>query len=155
MSMASPTLRSSSSTVPGPSFSSWATERLARPSTAEMLTGTSNTGARSTAVFSSPSSIGLSAMAWPGPSSPSCSGVSDGPAAVSSDIFDAFDALRRDQALGGEGGVQRLGDSGGRLLGIEGRAALAPFEDEGGAVQLRIGHGDNLAGKAHGLRGHV
>jgi len=49
MSMASPTLRSSSSTLPWPSCSSWATDRLARPSTAEMFTGTSNTGARSEA----------------------------------------------------------------------------------------------------------
>ena len=37
MSIASPTLRSSSSTLPWPSCRSWATERLARPKTAEAI----------------------------------------------------------------------------------------------------------------------
>src|SRR5690606_22838653 len=52
MSMASPTLRSSSSTLPEMSWRSWATDIEARPSTAEMDTGTTNTGARSVADFS-------------------------------------------------------------------------------------------------------
>src|SRR5215475_10259324 len=49
MSMASPTLRSSSSTAPGPSLSRSPTSMRARPSTAETLTGTSNTASRSAA----------------------------------------------------------------------------------------------------------
>src|SRR6476659_8324957 len=49
MSMASPTLRSSSSTVPGPSLSRSPTSILARPSTADTCTGTSNTASRSAA----------------------------------------------------------------------------------------------------------
>src|SRR5258705_13034619 len=49
MSMASPTRRSSSSTVPGPSFNSSPTSILERPSTAETCTGTSNTASRSAA----------------------------------------------------------------------------------------------------------
>src|ERR1700732_4002384 len=49
MSMASPTRRSSSSTVPGPSFSNSPTSILERPSTAETCTGTSNTASRSAA----------------------------------------------------------------------------------------------------------
>src|SRR5664279_3124252 len=47
--MASPTLRSSSSTAPGPSLSRSATSMRARPSTAETLTGTSNSASRSAA----------------------------------------------------------------------------------------------------------
>src|SRR5882757_5508661 len=49
MSMASPTRRSSSSTVPGPSFSNSPISILERPSTAETCTGTSNTASRSAA----------------------------------------------------------------------------------------------------------
>src|SRR5438477_1011304 len=49
MSIASPTLRSSSSTVPGPSLSKSPTSILARPSTADTCTGTSNTASRSAA----------------------------------------------------------------------------------------------------------
>src|SRR5215470_7693843 len=50
MSMASPTLRSSSSTVPGPRLSRLPTSIRARPSTAETWTGTSNTASRSAAL---------------------------------------------------------------------------------------------------------
>src|SRR5690348_16956222 len=49
MSIASPTLRSSSSTAPGPSLSKLPTSICARPSTAETWTGTSNTASRSAA----------------------------------------------------------------------------------------------------------
>src|SRR5882724_5812032 len=49
MSIASPTLRSSSSTVPGPSLSKSPTSILALPSTADTCTGTSNTASRSAA----------------------------------------------------------------------------------------------------------
>src|SRR6185437_6515065 len=49
MSIASPTLRSSSSTVPGPSRNSSPTSMRARPSTADTCTGTSNTASRSAA----------------------------------------------------------------------------------------------------------
>src|SRR5262249_2177289 len=58
MSIDSPTLRSSSSTAPGPSFRSSPTSILARPSTAETCTGTSKTASRSAALrVVSPSSI--------------------------------------------------------------------------------------------------
>src|ERR1700692_3055500 len=50
MSMASPTLRSSSSTVPGPSLRRSPISIRARPSTAETCTGTSNTASRSAAI---------------------------------------------------------------------------------------------------------
>src|SRR5258708_38830167 len=71
MSMASPTLRSSSSTVPGPSLSRSPTYMRARPSTAETWTGTSNPASRSAAMRvvgpSGPGTIGTSAC--PPPSS--------------------------------------------------------------------------------------
>src|SRR5262249_2807347 len=50
MSIASPTLRSSSSTVPGPSLSRSPISMRARPSIAETWTGTSNTASRSAAM---------------------------------------------------------------------------------------------------------
>src|ERR1700722_11273185 len=50
MSIASPTLRSSSSTVPGPVLRRSLISIRARPSTAETLTGTSNTASRSAAI---------------------------------------------------------------------------------------------------------
>src|ERR1700761_4834052 len=50
MSMDSPTRRSSSSTVPGPSFNNCPTSILERPSTAETCTGTSKTASRSAAM---------------------------------------------------------------------------------------------------------
>src|SRR6476620_9092911 len=49
MSIASPTLRSSSNTAPGPRLSRLPTSIWARPSTAETWTGTSNTASRSAA----------------------------------------------------------------------------------------------------------
>src|SRR6266852_9422605 len=51
MSMASPTLRSSSSTAPGPSRKSSPTSMRARPSTADTFTGTSNSASRSAALL--------------------------------------------------------------------------------------------------------
>src|SRR5579863_428912 len=50
MSIASPTLRSSSSTVPGPSLRRLPMSMRARPSTADTCTGTSNTASRSEAM---------------------------------------------------------------------------------------------------------
>src|SRR4029078_8936280 len=49
MAMASPTLRSSSRTAPGPSLSRFPTSMWARPRTAETWTGTANTASRSAA----------------------------------------------------------------------------------------------------------
>src|SRR6202451_2935337 len=71
MSIASPTLRSSSSTVPGPSLSRSPMSMRARPSTAETWTGTSNTASRSAAMrVVGPSGSGTIGMsAWAPPSS--------------------------------------------------------------------------------------
>src|SRR5690242_8660300 len=59
MSIASPTLRSSSSTVPGPILRSSPTSMWARPSTAETCTGTSNTASRSAALCALGSAEGV------------------------------------------------------------------------------------------------
>src|SRR5258706_5634808 len=138
MSMASPTLRSSSSTLPWPSCSSWATDRLARPRTAEMLTGTSNTGARSPADFSS-LIVGASAVAESsGANSSRVRSVS------SAMIFIQVRGLQRFavQALGRERGLQGGADAGGGGLRVEGGAAVAPIQDEGGAGHVGVRAGE-------------
>src|SRR5471030_497355 len=143
MSMASPTLRSSSSTLPCPNCSSWATERWARPSTAEMLTGTSNTGARSVAVFSSPSPMVASAPLL-GPNSSSLRSVSSAMSGLvgrGDRDWQGFGV----QAFGGERAFQRLGHAHGCAGGIEGGGTVAPVEHEGGGGQRRLGPGDDLA----------
>src|SRR5579872_396239 len=142
MSIASPTLRSSSSTLPWLSCSSCATERWARPSTAEMLTGTSNTGARSVAVFSSPSPVAAGIPLGPNSSSFR---------SVSSAMGRLFDGLGWGgqgfgvQALGGEGAFQRLRHALRRAGRVERRRAVAPVEHERGGWKLRVGPGEDLA----------
>src|ERR1700741_2918957 len=123
MSMASPTLRSSSSTEPWPSLSSCATDRCALPSTAEMLTGTSKTGARSEAVLSPSSITGASAV--------------DSGNTSRLRPSEAMGGVLRDQGLGVQAlGVQRLGEGFGPAAGrggrIEGGLAVDPVEREGG-----------------------
>src|SRR5579859_801617 len=153
MSMASPTLRSSSRTLPWPSCSNWATERLARPSTAEMFTGTSKTGARSVAIFSSSLIVSASGPSpWANSSSFSSSevsgsGVSDmawlsGLLGVWSGGSAARDQGFGVQALGGERRVQGLGDAVGGGGGIEARRAVAEVEGEG--VRADAGRGADL-----------
>src|SRR5438093_1548654 len=123
MSMASPTLRSSSSTLPWLSCSSWATERCARPSTAEMFTGTSKTGARSVAVLSSP----------PPPSGRPPSGNSSSFRSFS-DMSLTFPSGVQGfgvQPFGGERRVQGLRHAFGGQRRIEARRAVAEVEGEG------------------------
>src|SRR5579871_5898669 len=153
MSIASPTLRSSSSTLPWPSCSSCATERLARPSTAEMFTGTSNTGARSLAVFSSPSPTGVATM----PSGPNSSSFRSVSSAMRGLVVEREGRIEGErlgvQALGGERAFEGLGDApcgGGR---IERGRAVAPVEDEGGAGELGVVAHHDLAGVADRLGG--
>src|SRR6185437_6250707 len=164
MSIASPTLRSSSSTLPWPSCNNWATERLARPSTAEMLTGTSKTGARSVALFSSSSPASSASGPSPGANSSSfisvlavsavssTSGVSDmawlsglwGVGGVGGGGSRAGDQGFGVQALGGQRGVQGLGDAFGGGGGVEARRAVPEIEGEG--VRPKGGVGADLDG---------
>src|SRR6185312_11701875 len=138
MSMASPTLRSSSSTEPWLSLSSCATDRWARPSTAEMLTGTSKTVCRSWAIFSS-FSTGISEARVVVSNWSRENGSSSAMVGLVGRIH-----IRSVQGLGvetfrGQGLVEGLGDAGGGGVGIEGGRAVAPVEDEGGGGQGGIG----------------
>src|SRR5579862_4157728 len=148
MSIASPTLRSSSSTLPWLSWSSWATDRWARPSTAEMLTGTSNTGARSVAVFSSPSTPAATTPL--GPNSSSFRSVSSAMVSLVGGVGGQGFGV---QAFGGQRAFQRLGDARGGASRVERRGAVAPVEDEGCGRQVRLGPGEDLARVADRLGG--
>src|SRR5215831_4729724 len=154
MSIASPTLRSSSSTLPWPSCSSWATDRLARPSTAEMFTGTSNTGARSVAVFSSPSPR---PGAGASPSVVNSSSFRSVSSAIGRLLAKGSGGVGRQrlgvQALGGERAFQRLGDAHRRARGIESRRAVAPVQHERGGGEVRVVAQDDLSGIANRLGG--
>src|SRR5690348_4262160 len=139
MSMASPTLRSSSRTLPELSWRSWATDMEALPSTAEIDTGTSKTGARSVAFFSSPSKPPSAGSSPPGPNSSSWSSLSDmalyssGEARVGPGN-QGFGV----QALGGERRVQGLGDAVGGGLRVVGRRPVAEIEGEGAAGEAAL-----------------
>src|ERR1700761_6366115 len=148
MSIASPSLRSSSSTEPWLSLSSCATDRCARPSTAEMLTGTSKTVCRSWATFSSASTGMSDARVVTGNSS-----RENGSSAMVGlvGVIQGFGV----EAFGGQGLVEGLGDAGGRRMGIERGRAVAPVEDEGGHRQVRIGAHHDLAGIAGAVGGLV
>src|SRR5215472_4081702 len=154
MSIASPTLRSSSSTLPWPSCSSWATDRCARPSTAEMFTGTSNTGARSLAVFSSPSP---SPGAGVSPSAANSSSFKSVSSAIGRLLAKGSGQVRRQrlgvQALGGERAFQGLGDAQRGAGRIERRRAVAPVQHERGGGKIRIVAQDDLSGIADRLGG--
>src|ERR1700761_1723348 len=139
MSMASPTLRSSSSTDPWPSLSSCATDRCALPSTAEILTGTSKTGARSEAILSPSSIAGASAVefgnSWRLRSSEAMGGVLG------------------DQGFGVQAlGLQRLGQGFGHAAGgggrIVGGLAVAPVERESGGGRAGLLPDQQLARQA-------
>src|SRR5579885_3571548 len=150
MSIASPTLRSSSSTLPCPSCSSCATERCARPSTAEMPTGTSKTGARSDAVFSSPS--GATATTSSGGSSSSFRSVF-GSSAIGGRLVGGSGSGGGNQgfgvkALGGERALERFGDPRRGRGRIERGRAVAPLEHERSLGQRRIGARQDLPGVA-------
>src|SRR5581483_8955488 len=150
MSIASPTLRSSSSTLPCPSCSSCATERCARPSTAEIPTGTSKTGARSDAVFSAPS--GATATTSSGGSSSSFRSVF-GSSAIGGRLVGGSGSGGGNQgfgvkALGGERALERFGDPRRGRGRIERGRAVAPLEHERSLGQRRIGARQDLPGVA-------
>src|SRR5258706_894612 len=145
--MASPTLRSSSSTLPWPSCKSWATDRLALPSTAEMFTGTSNTGARSPADFSSVVVVANAAADSSGANSSRVRSVSSAMIGFQFRGHQRFGV----QPFGGQSGLQGGADAGGGGLGIEGRAAIPPGQYEGPARHAGTGACEGLTGKADGL----
>src|SRR3569623_3828085 len=148
MSKASPTLRASSCSLPWPSLSSCATDRLALPSTAEMLTGTSNSGARSMAVFSL-SSPGMVRALDSGNSSRGRS-LSAAMGSGSGSRGYGFAV----QALGGQRRGEGFADASGGVVGVEGGLAVSPFDGDGGGGGSGRGAEHHLAGEA-GVAGGV
>src|SRR5215471_7025579 len=127
MSIASPTLRSSSSTVPGPRLSSSPTSMWARPSTAETCTGTSNTASRSAAPREVASALAGARTAGSGTAS---SPARFGNGTLSSAIF-CFSANSVSTGVAAPGrdvASDRLGDGGlgGDAVALE--AAVGPFD---------------------------
>src|SRR5260221_7602747 len=147
--MASPTLRSSSSTLPWPSCKSWATDRLALPSTAEMFTGTSKTVARSPADFSSVVVVANAAADSSGANSSRVRSVSSAMIGFQFRGHQGFGV----QPFGGQGGLQGGAAAGSGGLAIEGRSAIPPVQHEGRARHVRIGAGEDLTGKTDVLGG--
>src|SRR5262245_43836945 len=135
MSMASPTLRSSSTMVPLPSFRSWLTSMPLLPRTALTVTGTSNTASRSAAECFGAASAGplaLSRAALPGPPS----WLRSGRSTLSVAIGLSFHSVR--ETVGDER-AERLFDD---LFAAFG-AAAAPFD-----AAVRAGHG-RIGGEQH------
>src|SRR5215469_1149722 len=136
MSMASPTLRSSSTMVPRASLSSWLTSMALLPSTAETVTGTSNTASRSAAEClgaASEEDSEFNNAAW----APAPSWLRSGRSTLSVAM-----------ALSFHGGRKVLGDEGGQSV-FDGlfaafRAAAAPFDAAVAGLHARLG-GDHDA----------
>src|SRR4029079_13909850 len=125
------TLRSSSTMVPRPSFSSWLTSMALLPRTALTVTGTSNTASRSAAECFSVDSAGplvLSKAALPGPPS----WLRSGRSTVSVAMGLSFHVMRETM---GNKGAERLFNG----LFTAFRAAAAPFDTAVRAAHARVG----------------
>src|SRR5438445_819512 len=147
MSMASPTLRSSSTMVPRPSLSSWLTSMPLLPSTALTVTGTSNTASRSAAVCLGAASIGMSVLsnAPEAPGAPSW--LRSGRSTLSVAMGLSFHYVRE---MTGNKGAERVLDDAFAAFG----AAAAPFDAAIGAGHGGIG-GDQHAALITFLLGDV
>src|SRR3954469_9088995 len=130
MSMASPTLRSSSTTVPRPSFSSWLTSMPLLPRTAETVTGTSNTASRSAAECFGVASIGASVLSSAAAPPPPASWLRSGRSTLSVAMELSFH-LRK---TAGNQGCEGFFDDGFAAFG----AAAAPLD---AAIGARHGGG--------------
>src|ERR1700733_2867151 len=138
MSIASPTFRSSSSTVPGPSFKRSPISIRARPSTAETCTGTSNTASRSEAMrLVAPSGSGacVGSIGMP-PLSRLGSGI-----LLSSLILrpPQYFLCRREVAAGADIAGDRFADRcvGRRAVAVD--AAVSPFNAAVADLDIRLG----------------
>src|SRR5690242_9619552 len=132
MSMASPTLRSSSTMVPLPSFSSWLTSIADLPSTAETVTGTSNTASRSWAICLGAASACASLFSRAG-AAPAFSPERSGRSTLSVAMDLSFQVVVRKTV--GNQPAQRFFDD--RLAAFG--AAAAPFDAAVGAPHGGIG----------------
>src|SRR5882757_3793476 len=145
--MASPTLRSSSTMVPRPSFNSWLTSIPLLPSTALTVTGTSNTASRSAAVCLGAASIGMSVLsnAPEEPGAPSW--LRSGRSTLSVAMRLSFHCVRE---MTGNKGIQRVFDDAFAAFGT----AAAPLDAAIGAGHGGIG-GDLHASLITFLMGNV
>src|SRR4029079_15978636 len=147
MSIASPTLRSSSSTVPGPSLSRSPTSILARPSTAETCTGTSNTASRAAArrLTSPPSASAFGSTGGMASALPSRSGSS-------TLLLSLMARFLLPSFLGHGGGVPRaeiaadgVVDSEAGLASVAHNAAVGPFNLAVANGVARLGQHDKAS----------
>src|SRR5258706_1842821 len=149
MSMASPTLRSSSSTVPGPSFNRSPTSMRARPSTADTCTGTSNTVSRSEAIREVGSSFAASVAAAAAASiGPGWSRSGSGTLLLLSLMAQAFpDVLRLRIGRGAclQVAPDRLTDFRLDRLAIALDPAVGPFDMAIARLDLRVGKDDQAS----------
>src|ERR1700722_5319897 len=149
MSIASPTLRASSSTVPGPSLSRSPISMRARPSTAETWTGTSNTASRSAAMrVVGPSGSGtIGTSACPPPSSR----LGNGTLPSSLMLGSPQHFMRVGEGAPGadivcdRGGDRRVGRG-----GVAADAAVRPFDAAIADGDIGLGQHDEAALKAFG-----
>src|SRR5271163_168633 len=143
MSMASPTLRSSSSTFPGPSLSRSPISIRARPSTADTCTGTSNTASRS------------EAMRLVSPSASASAGISTGippPSRLGSGILLSSLILGSPQHFMCRKVAARTDIAGNRLAdrrigrgGVARDTAIGPFDAAVADRDIRFGEHDEPA----------
>src|SRR3954471_12928590 len=139
MSIASPTLRSNSTMVPRPSFSSWLTSIPLLPSTALTVTGTSNTASKSAAVCLGAASIGMSALSSAAEAPGAPSWLRSGRSTLSVAMGLSFHLIRE---MTGNKGAQRILYDVFAAFG----AAAAPLDAAIGA-----GHG-GIGGDQHAAR---
>src|SRR5581483_2539742 len=149
MSIASPTLRSSSSTAPGPSLSNCETSIFARPSTAETCTGTSNIASRSAAVL--PAGSGSVGGVGAAASGPGCSRSGRETSSLMGVHLSKLGIL----AARGEIASDGFGDCGLDRGAVAGEAAVGPFDAAIVRLHVRLGHDHEAAGKAEILRDRV
>src|SRR5580698_1946458 len=149
MSIASPTLRSSSSTVPGPSLSRSPISMRARPSTAETWTGTSNTASRSAAMrVVGPSGSGtIGTSACPPPSSRLGSGTLPSSLMLGSPQYFVCvgEAAPGADIAGDRGADRRVGPG-----DVAADAAVRPFDAAIADGDIGLGEHDEAALKTFG-----
>src|SRR5476649_75585 len=147
MSMASPTLRSSSMMVPLPSFKSWLTSIPLLPSTALTVTGTSNTASRSAAECLGAVSAGPSALSSAAGTPAAASWLRSGRSTLSVAMGLSFH-VRRGHVRSGHLMRETVGNKGGQRVFDDLFAALgaaaAPFDAAIGARHGQVG-GDHHA----------
>src|SRR5258705_9348210 len=143
MSMASPTRRSSSSTVPGPSFNSSPTSILERPSTAETCTGTSNTASRSAAMREACSSSLYATSSVAGTSAALRSG--SGTCASVSLMVQSSWPLSRGLIAGRHVAPDKFVDLCFDRRALEHDAAIGPLDPAISALDIRLGQDHQTA----------